>query len=181
MNIQIAKERQAGGPHFLPAAVSPGAGQADHELTLIIPAFNEEKRLPWTLCQIGMFLDQWGVDYRVVVADDGSADRTAELTGPLGKRFSTVRLARHAGKGSARLRAAMLQATGRVVAFTDADLPFELAALREGYEWIHQRTCEVVLGRGTSPARSTLPPAAGRGGSPRPASAKSSSISFPAK
>ena len=80
MNRQIAKERQVGGPHYLPASVSAGAGQADHELTVIIPAFNEEKRLPWTLCQIGMFLDQWGVDYRIVVADDCSADRTPELT-----------------------------------------------------------------------------------------------------
>ncbi len=145
MKLHVAKERPTGGPHFIPAAVSAGAGLADHELTLIIPAYNEEKRLPWTLCQIGMFLDQWGVDYRVVVADDYSSDRTPELTGPLGPRFSTVRLAEHGGKGCA-VRTAMLQATGRVVAFTDADLPFELTALREGYEWIHQRTCEVVFG-----------------------------------
>ena len=145
---------------------------------MIIPAFNEEKRLPWTLCQIGMFLDQWGVDYRVVVADDGSADRTPELTGPLGPRFSTVRLAQHGGKGCA-VRTAMLQATGRVVAFTDADLPFELSALREGYEWIHQRTCEVVFGaRDIEGRQAHRRAAAGRGGSPRPASARSSNVSI---
>ncbi len=126
-----------------PAAV--GLLEANHELTVILPAFNEEQRLPWTLCQLGMFLDQWGIDYRVVVADDGSSDRTAQLAGALGPRFSTVRLAEHRGKGCA-VRTAMLRATGRVIAFTDADLPFELTALREGYQWIHKGTCEVVFG-----------------------------------
>jgi dolichyl-phosphate beta-glucosyltransferase len=119
--------------------------EANHELTVILPAFNEEQRLPWSLCQLGMFLDQWGIDYRVVVADDGSTDRTAQLAGALGPRFSTIRVAEHRGKGCA-VRTAMLRATGRVVAFTDADLPFELTALREGYQWIHKGTCEVVFG-----------------------------------
>ncbi len=122
-----------------------GILEANHELTVIIPAFNEQQRLPWTLCQLGLFLDQWGVDYRVVVADDGSSDHTGQLADVLGPRFSTIRLPQHRGKGCA-VRTAMLRATGRVIAFTDADLPFELTALREAYQWIHKGTCEVVFG-----------------------------------
>ena len=106
---------------------------ADHDLTVIIPAFNEEKRLPWTLDQLSAFLDDWAVDYRVLVADDGSTDRTAALTGGFGPRFSTLSLKNHGGKGRA-VKTAMLSATGRVLAFTDADLPFDLAALRQGYD-----------------------------------------------
>ena len=40
----------------------------------------------------------------------------------------------------------MLRATGRVVAFTDADLPFDLAALKKGYELLDAGLCQVVLG-----------------------------------
>lgn len=124
--------------------VEPGPA-ADHDLTVIIPAFNEEKRLPWTLHELRRSLDAWGIDYRVVVADDGSSDRTPLLASLFGPRFSNVSLAQHRGKGCA-VRTAMLQATGRVVAFTDADLPYELSALREGYRPIREGEAEVVFG-----------------------------------
>jgi dolichyl-phosphate beta-glucosyltransferase len=118
---------------------------ADHDLTVIIPAYNEEKRLPWTLAQLAVFLSEWGIDYRILVADDGSSDRTAALTRDLGPRCSTLRLVPQGGKGRA-VRTAMLHATGRVLAFTDADLPFKLSALQQGYEWIQQGQCDVVFG-----------------------------------
>jgi len=130
-----------GRPAVSPIQVKP----TDHDLTVIIPAYNEEKRLPWTLRQLTQYLDDWGVDYRVLVADDGSTDCTASLTRDLGPRFSTLRLIPQGGKGRA-VRTAMLRATGRVVAFTDADLPFELSALRQGYEWIRHNESEVVFG-----------------------------------
>lgn len=118
---------------------------ADHDLTVIIPAYNEEKRLPWTLAQLGVFLSEWDVDYRVLVADDGSSDRTAGLTHDLGPRFSTMRLTPQGGKGRA-VRNAMMRATGRVLAFTDADLPFRLEALQKGYDLIRNTDCDVVFG-----------------------------------
>jgi dolichyl-phosphate beta-glucosyltransferase len=125
-----------------PIVVSP----TDHELTVVIPAFNEERRLPWTLAQLAAFLDQGNVDYRVLVADDGSTDGTSDLVySRFGGRFSSIRLPRHRGKGCA-VRAAMLAATGEVLAFTDADLPYELGALRSGFEQIRARQCDVVFG-----------------------------------
>ena len=118
---------------------------SDHDLTVIIPAFNEEQRLPRTLDQLTAYLDAWGVDYRVLVADDGSSDRTAQLTDGRQPRCSTLRLVPQGGKGRA-VRAAMLHATGRVVAFTDADLPFDLDALRTGYQAIRWQGRDVVFG-----------------------------------
>ena len=134
-----------------------GGSAADHDLTLIIPAFNEEKRLPWTLGELRSALHDWGIDYRVVVADDGSSDRTPTLAGLFGPRFSTVSLAEHRGKGCA-VRTAMLRATGRVVAFTDADLPYELSALRDGYEPVRSGAADVVFGaRDVAGARHLAP------------------------
>jgi dolichyl-phosphate beta-glucosyltransferase len=119
--------------------------QSDHDLTVIIPAFNEEQRLSWTLDQLSTFLENWGVDYRVLIADDGSTDGTAALTGGLGPRYSTLRIKPQGGKGRA-IKRAMLSATGRVLAFTDADLPFDLAALRDGYEILMRGNRQAIFG-----------------------------------
>ncbi len=117
---------------------------ADHDLTIIVPAFNEERRLPATLDGLESYCNRWGVDYRVVVVDDGSSDGTAHLTAGRGKRFAMVSQA-NAGKGAA-VRNGMLRATGRVVAFTDADLPYDLDGVRAAYDAIDGGQCEVVFG-----------------------------------
>jgi dolichyl-phosphate beta-glucosyltransferase len=122
-----------------------GLAATDHELTVIIPAYNEQSRLPNSLAILADFLDASKIDYRVLVADDGSHDHTARATDSLGPRFSTLSLARHGGKGCA-VRMAMLAATGQVVAFTDADVPYDLQALRQGYDWLRENQCEVVFG-----------------------------------
>lgn len=117
----------------------------DHELTLLVPSYEEEHRLPGTLAGIGEFLDGWGVDYRVMVVDDGSRDQTAGVSQRFGRRFSTLKLDVHAGKGAA-VRRGMLAATGEIVAFTDADLPYDLTALQTGCHWIRRGDCQVVFG-----------------------------------
>ncbi|MFN7768426.1 MAG: glycosyltransferase [Planctomycetaceae bacterium] len=121
-----------------------GNSPIDHELTVVIPAYNEEQRLPQTLQGLQDYLSRWGVDYRVIVVDDGSSDGTSELVSDWGRYFSIVRQP-NGGKGSA-VRRGMLQATGRIVAFTDADLPYDLDALRNGYDQIYDHSVEVVFG-----------------------------------
>lgn len=140
-----------------PRAAGLRVAPSDHDLTVIVPAYNEERRLPRTLAELRRVLDEWNLDYRVLVADDASDDRTATLTDGLGERFSTVSLPEHAGKGRA-VRMAMLRATGRVLAFTDADLPYELGALRAGYERIRSGQCEVVFGARDVPGAKSIAP-----------------------
>lgn len=115
------------------------------ELTVVVPAYNEAERLPATLDQLGQFLDQWGIDYRVLVVDDGSKDGTPKITNRYGTRFSTVSLPHNRGKGAA-VREGMRRAKGRVVCFMDADLPYALDCLRQGYETIVAGRAEVVFG-----------------------------------
>ncbi len=137
----IRHRSQAGRSNRVPRAVAP---PIDHDLTVIIPAFNEADRLPATLDKLTTYLLGWGIDYRVLVADDGSGDATSQCT--VGRpHCSTIRLPQNRGKGCA-VRTAMFHATGRVVAFTDADLPFDLSALRSGYQTITRGQCEVVFG-----------------------------------
>jgi dolichyl-phosphate beta-glucosyltransferase len=124
---------------------SDAMAAAAPELTVVIPAHNEAARLPATLEALGQFLDDWGIDYQVLVVDDGSRDVTARLTDGRGPRFSTHSLSRNRGKGAA-VRTGMLQARGRIVAFMDADLPYALDCLRQGYSVMQSGGAEVVLG-----------------------------------
>ena len=118
--------------------------RVDHALTLLIPAYNEERRLPKTLASAKLFLDEWGIDYRVIVIDNGSKDKTGLLAKSYGDRFTTIGQ-EVSGKGAA-VRKGMQLATGSVIAFTDADLPYELEALRLGYDLVSKGKCSVVFG-----------------------------------
>jgi dolichyl-phosphate beta-glucosyltransferase len=92
-------------------------------LSIIVPAFNEERRLPPTLIDMVDYLDRTGDDYEIIVVDDGSADRTSEVV----RKFERVRscikliqLPRNYGKGHA-VRLGVLNSRGTRVLFADAD------------------------------------------------------------
>lgn len=123
------------------------------DLTLIIPAYNEEKRLPHTLAIATHFLDEWGLRYRLLVVDDGSRDRTSQIAREFG-RCVDVLTKPNGGKGSA-VRMGMLAATGKIVAFTDADLPFAPESLKAAYSRIHSGEVDLVLGSRTEEGADT--------------------------
>lgn len=113
---------------------------AGPDLSVVIPAYNEEERLPETLASVFGFLGQVGLTAEVVVADDGSEDGTANAVLALTARFPGLRLLRlpHGGKAHA-VRSGVLASQGRVVFMCDADLsmpiddlPRLLAALDRG-------------------------------------------------
>ncbi|HJZ46658.1 MAG TPA: dolichyl-phosphate beta-glucosyltransferase [Roseiflexaceae bacterium] len=92
-------------------------------LSVVVPAYNEQQRLPDSLSQITAFLGQQPYRSEVIVADDGSTDATAALVEQLALRRSDLRLLRldHRGKGFA-VRAGALAARGEYVLLCDADL-----------------------------------------------------------
>ena len=110
------------------------------ELSIIIPSFNEELRLPATLEKIARYIERERRSTEVIVVDDGSADRTAEVAESFRGRFSQLRvLANGANRGKGySVRHGSLEARGEMILFTDADLsaPIEeagklLAALKD--------------------------------------------------
>jgi len=111
------------------------------ELSIVIPAFNEEQRLPKTLKSIQAYVNSRGLRAEVLVVDDGSTDSTARAVELARKEFPELRLItneRNRGKGFS-VRHGMLEARGEIALFTDADLsaPIEeadklLALLRDG-------------------------------------------------
>jgi len=110
------------------------------ELSIVIPAFNEQRRLPETLRRVRAYLEARRADAEVIVVDDGSRDATAALVEARRGEFPSLRLVSNGvnrGKGYS-VRHGMREARGRIVLFTDADLsaPIEeadklLAAMRD--------------------------------------------------
>jgi len=94
------------------------------KLSVIIPAFNEEERLPATLVAAHAWLAA-NVDdgFEILVVDDGSADATSEKVRALISRMPELKLLQqpeNRGKGAA-VRRGMLEASGQVCLFMDAD------------------------------------------------------------
>ena len=97
---------------------------APPELSLVIPSFNEELRLPTTLTAIGDYIRASGRATEVIVVDDGSRDRTAAVAAsyqPVIPGLRVISNLENRGKGFS-VRRGMLEARGAIVLFTDADL-----------------------------------------------------------
>ncbi len=124
-----------------PGTLETGARPGLLQLSIVIPAFNEQQRLPKTLQSICAYLKSRSMPAEVLVVDDGSTDATAKVVELSRTGFPELRLisnGRNRGKGFS-VRHGMLEARGEVALFTDADLstPIEeadklLALVRDG-------------------------------------------------
>ena len=97
------------------------------DLSIIIPAYNEEKRLGRALARIRAYFAcraEGTAGIEVVVVDDGSSDATAHIATEFAREMPCVRLVSNGinrGKGYS-VRQGMREARGRIALFTDADL-----------------------------------------------------------
>ena len=85
-------------------------------LSVIIPAYNEEKRLPATLKDINDYLRHKNFRSEIIVVDDGSTDKTSKIS----KNAKLIRYSRNMGKGYA-VKKGVEAATGDFILFMDAD------------------------------------------------------------
>jgi glycosyltransferase involved in cell wall biosynthesis len=129
-------------------------------LSVVIPAWNEEDGIAaivervWS---VGPALAEVGVtDFELLVVDDGSRDRTAEVAG----RFPFVKLVRHPvnrGYGAA-IKTGFAQARGELVAFLDADGTYPPENLPALCRVAREQGADVVVGSRRSGAASEMPP-----------------------
>ena len=98
--------------------------EASPELSIVIPCFNEEQRLPRTIELIEQYLARVGTSYELILVDDGSFDGTRQIMDAAAERNRSVRLEalpQNRGKGRA-LAEGVAAASGAEVLVTDADL-----------------------------------------------------------
>jgi glycosyltransferase involved in cell wall biosynthesis len=118
------------------------------QISVIIPAQDEEESLPELSNWISRVMETHGFSYEVIIIDDGSSDSTWEKIteiNALDGRFKGIRFNRNFGK-SAALQTGFRAATGQVIITMDADLqdsPDEIPAL---YEMITQQGFHLVSG-----------------------------------
>jgi glycosyltransferase involved in cell wall biosynthesis len=113
-------------------------------LSIIIPAYNEEKRLPETLRKVKAYLDdsQWEFA-EILVVNDGSTDKTAERAQGAGVRV--VDNPGNRGKGYS-VRHGMLEAKGEWRLFSDADLSSPIEELEKLWKAVERNSATVAIG-----------------------------------
>lgn len=118
-------------------------------LSIVIPAYDEEKRLSGTLERITGYLksEQWKFS-EVIVVDDGSRDGTVRVAEKFRSRVRSVRVLRNPGnrgKGYA-VRHGMLEAKGEWTLFTDADLSTPIEELEKLWTAAQEARAQVAIG-----------------------------------
>jgi len=147
-------ELQSLGSRIPPAARREAAIAAQGEesgdlldVSVIIPAYNEERRLPKTLLSVFDYLEQTNQSYEILVVDDGSRDETGRVAKQFEELAPTVRMLtypRNRGKGYA-VRFGMYNARGRLLLFDDADGATPISEIERLTEAI-ARGADVAIG-----------------------------------
>jgi glycosyltransferase involved in cell wall biosynthesis len=102
-------------------------------LSIVVPLFNEEENLPELAQTVFDVLGERQEFVELLLIDDGSQDRTAQIATDIAARDSRVRLVKHErnrGLGAA-MRTGFAAARGELILYTDADLPFDLRLIPE--------------------------------------------------
>lgn len=116
-------------------------------LSIIIPAYNEEKRISQTLLAIDRYLSKQNYDYEILVVNDGSKDKTAEIVRNFQKIVKNLRLIdnkENKGKGGV-VKQGMLEAKGDFRLFSDADNSVSIDQIENFWPFLLQGY-DVVIG-----------------------------------
>lgn len=111
------------------------------ELSIVVPAYNEAKRIVPTLTSVIRYLKTHKIKGEIIVVDDGSTDATEHAVTGLADRY--FRLPQNMGKGAA-LRKGMLEASGKDVLLMDADGSSPITELDVLYA--HRDNAPIVIG-----------------------------------
>ena len=135
------------------------AGQTTVELSVIVPAYREGRRIHGNLTRLVGELDKLGVPYEVIVVSDGNTDDTASeakrMESPAVKVFHYPM---NVGKGFA-LSLGVAQSSGPLVTFIDADMELDPANIGAFIEMMTNSACDAVIGSKRHPGSRVSYPA----------------------
>ena len=118
------------------------------DLSIIVPAYNEENRITPTLLELDEHLSLGNMRYEIVVVDDGSSDRTVPVVSKIAAEHQQIRLIGtrpNRGKGHA-VRVGMLEARGAVRIMFDADGSMPATELPKLYNPVATGEVDVAIG-----------------------------------
>jgi len=119
------------------------------EISIIIPAYNEEKRILPTLEKVYNYFSRvQNMDFEIIVVDDGSKDNTEKVVRNFAKdKSERVKFIKHnvnKGKG-ATVKTGMMEAKGEYILFSDADLSTPIEEFEKFYDYA-KKNFDVITG-----------------------------------
>ena len=117
------------------------------KISVIIPAYNEGKRIRDTLIKTQSCLDTLGKDYELIIVDDGSKDNTISVVAEFIEKNSRIKLFKNGtnrGKGYS-VKKGMLNGTGDIFLFSDADMSTPMETISNMIEYVN-KGFDVVIG-----------------------------------
>jgi dolichyl-phosphate beta-glucosyltransferase len=117
-------------------------------ISIIIAAYNEERRIKPSLLKVKEYLTKQNMDYEIIVVDDGSTDHTSDVVKEMIQNISHLKVIRYEtnkGKGYA-LRQGVLASKGEVVLLTDADLSTPIEELSVILPLVSHNKCDIAIG-----------------------------------
>lgn len=116
------------------------------DLSVVIPVYNEEKRLSGNLDKIIEFLKNKKWKSEIILVDDGSTDKTYNILEGYMSRYKNVKLYRHSvnrGKGAA-VQTGILKSSGKLVLMTDCDLSTPIEEIENLMEYTGEY--DIIIG-----------------------------------
>ena len=119
-------------------------------LSIVLPAFDEQQRLGGTVESILAYLDAHKIDAELIVVDDGSADKTADIARESAAKFpaittNVIRYEENRGKGYA-VKIGLQVARGEIALFSDADLSTPIEEIHKLVDPIRNGDFDVTFG-----------------------------------
>jgi len=117
-------------------------------ISIIIPGFNEEKRIQNTLHKLFAFCFHQFSHFEILFVDDGSTDQTANIVKRLSSKIRQIQYLgypQNMGKGSA-IRFGLKHAKGLYIFFTDADLPYDPHFFFHAIGLFEKTSCDIISG-----------------------------------
>lgn len=117
-------------------------------ISVILPAYNEEKRIGKTLDAICAYMETAfpSGEYEILAVNDGSCDKTAEvISAHGGKNLRLLGYTPNRGKGGA-VKYGAEHAKGDIILFTDADLPYPPENIKKAVDLFSEQKYDLILG-----------------------------------
>lgn len=120
----------------------------DYELSIVIPAYNEENRIKNTLLIIHDFIEEKNINSEIIIVNDGSLDKTSEIVEKIQHKIPNLKLidlSKNSGKGFA-VKRGIEESRGKLILFTDADNSTPIEEFEKLLQRMNESKANIAIG-----------------------------------